>query len=86
MWGVAKKREKWYNGFMEVKVYSADWCPYCHAEMEWLEEMGVEFTEVDVETEGIEVEGLPVTEIGGERILGFDRNAIKAALKKNELI
>ena len=71
---------------MEVKVYSASWCPYCHAEMEWLEEIGVKFREIDIEEEGVEVTGLPVTEIGDERIEGFNRIAIKKALKKHKLI
>lgn len=78
--------EKCYNGAMEVKVYSASWCPYCHAEMEWLDELGVAFEEVDIEEAGVEVTGLPITEIGEEKIEGFDRPAIRRALKKHGLI
>jgi len=68
-----------------VKVYSTDTCPYCHALMDWLEELGVEFEEIDATTiEGIT--SVPVTEIEGEKIVGFDRPALKAALKKAGLI
>lgn len=48
--------------------------------MDWLDEMGVEYEEIDASSvEGIAA--VPVTEINGERIVGFDRPAIKKALK-----
>lgn len=51
--------------------------------MEWLEEQGLEYEEIDASTvPGITA--VPVTEINGERIVGFDRPAIKRALKKTE--
>ncbi|MBR2989724.1 glutaredoxin family protein [Candidatus Saccharibacteria bacterium] len=65
---------------MNVKVYSADWCGYCHAEMEWLDELGVEYEEINAD--GLNLEAIPVTEIDGEQIVGFDRPAILKALKK----
>lgn len=47
--------------------------------MEWLEEQGIEYQEIDASSmPGITA--VPVTEIGNERIVGFDRAAIKAAL------
>ena len=78
-------RGLWYNENM-IKVYSAEWCPYCHAEMEWLDEMGVEYEEVDIDKEGIKMPSIPVTEIGEEKIEGFNRAKIKRVLKKNGLI
>ncbi|MBQ3325601.1 glutaredoxin family protein [Candidatus Saccharibacteria bacterium] len=65
---------------MNVKVYSTSWCPYCHAEMDWLDELGVKYEEVDAED--MELSSIPVTEIGDEKIVGFDRPAILAALEK----
>ena len=63
-----------------IKVYSTITCPYCHALMDWLDDLGVEYEEVDATNmQGIEV--VPVTEIKNERIVGFDRPAIKRALK-----
>ena len=72
----------WYNGGMEkVKIYTTPTCVYCHALMDWLDSKGVEYQEMDAtKEEGISA--VPVTEIGGERIVGFDRPAIKKALKK----
>lgn len=63
-----------------IKVYSTSTCPYCHALMSWLDDLGVEYEEINAENiEGIT--SVPVTEINGERIIGFDRPAIKKALK-----
>ena len=64
-----------------IKVYSTATCPYCHALMDWLDDLGVEYEEIDAsDMEDIQV--VPVTEINGQRIEGFDRPAIKKALKK----
>lgn len=49
--------------------------------MEWLEEQGIEYQEIDASNlEGINA--VPVTEINGEKIIGFDRPAIKEALAR----
>ncbi|MCQ2049518.1 MAG: glutaredoxin family protein [Candidatus Saccharibacteria bacterium] len=63
-----------------IKVYSTATCPYCHALMDWLDDLGVEYEEVDA-TGNEEIKTVPVTEINGQRIVGFDRPAIKKALK-----
>ena len=65
---------------MQVKVYSTSWCPYCHAEMDWLDELGVKYEEVDAED--MNLSSIPVTEIGDKKIVGFDRPAILKALKE----
>lgn len=69
---------------MDVQVYSADWCGYCHALMEWLDELGVKYEEINAE--GLNLQAIPVTKIGDEEIVGFDRPAILKALKKAGLI
>ena len=69
-----------------VKVYSANWCPYCHAEMDWLDDLNVKYEEIDIEEEGIELSSIPITEIDEIKIEGFDRPAIKKALKKHGII
>ena len=63
-----------------IKIYTTPTCAYCHALMDWLDQMGVEYEEVDA-TQHPEISAVPVTEINGERIVGFDRPAIKRALK-----
>ena len=64
-----------------IKVYSTATCPYCHALMDWLDDLGVEYQEVDA-INMPDINAVPVTEINGERIVGFDRPAIKRALKQ----
>lgn len=62
-----------------IKIYTTPTCAYCHALMSWLDEMGVEYEEKDA-TKEPDIAAVPVTEINGERIVGFDRPAIKRAL------
>ena len=63
-----------------IKVYTTPTCAYCHALMDWLDEMGVKYKEMDA-TKEKDISAVPVTEINGQRIVGFDRPAIKKALK-----
>lgn len=62
-----------------IKIYTTQTCPYCHALMEWLEQQGISYEEIDASTMP-DIDTVPVTEINGERIVGFDRPAIKRAL------
>ena len=81
----------------KVIVYSTSWCAFCHTEMEWLKKLGVEYTAKDIEAEpaardellgmnGGNFQGVPVTDINGELILGFDRPKLEDALRRNGLI
>lgn len=63
-----------------IRVYTTPTCAYCHALMDWLDGMGVKYAEVDAKKYP-EITSVPVTEIDGEKIVGFDRPAIKRALK-----
>lgn len=63
-----------------IKVYTTPTCAYCHALMDWLDSKGIEYVEMDA-TKEKDITSVPVTEINGERIVGFDRPAIKRALK-----
>lgn len=63
-----------------VKVYTTPTCAYCHALMDWLESKDIEYVEMDA-TKDKTITTVPVTEIGDVRIVGFDRPAIKKALK-----
>ena len=66
-----------------IKIYTTPTCAYCHALMDWLDDMGVEYEEIDA-TKNPEITAVPVTEINSERIIGFDRPAIKRALAELE--
>lgn len=49
--------------------------------MDWLDEQNIEYEEIDASNMP-NIDVVPVTEIGDERIVGFDRPGIKAALAK----
>ena len=75
--------------FPKVKMYSTEWCVYCKYAKKFFEENKVPFEEVDVENNPKEAEemveksgqmGVPVIDIGGKIIVGFDREGIKKAL------
>ena len=74
-----------------VTVYSATWCAFCHASKDYLDKLGVKYTDKDVEADpaaGLEAvnksgqRGIPVLDIGGTIIVGFDRPKIDFALKQ----
>jgi len=74
-----------------IKVYSTPTCPWCERAKEFLKENKVEFKDIDVSTdreaamEMIEKSGqmgVPVIDINGRIIIGFNQNAIEEALGK----
>jgi len=78
-----------------VIVYSATWCAFCHAAKQYLEGKGVKFEDRDVESnmdfarEAVEKSGqmgIPVLDVDGTIILGFDRPRIDAALRDKKLV
>ena len=69
----------------KIKIYSTATCPYCHALMDWLDGQNIKYEEIDAENmEDIDI--VPLTVIGDTKITGFDRPAIKKALKANGII
>jgi glutaredoxin 3 len=86
-----------YTVYMDTKItiYSADWCAFCHAAKDYLTKLDVAFTEKNVEQDRAYAEeaieksqqmGIPVLDIDGEIIVGFDRPRIDAALKDKQLV
>ena len=72
-----------------IIVYSADWCAFCHAAKDYFTKKGVSYEERNVEqkpeyaVESVQKSGqrgIPVIDINGKIIVGFDRPAIDAAL------
>lgn len=75
---------------MDVKVYSTPTCPWCKKAKEFLKANNVKFEDIDVGSNQEKARemvkksgqmGVPVFEIGGKIIVGFDEKAINAALK-----
>lgn len=74
----------------KVIVYSATWCAFCHAAKDYFDKQGVDYEDRDVEknpsfgqeaVEKSDQRGIPVIDIDGVIIVGFDRVKIDAALK-----
>lgn len=70
---------------MVVRVFSTSTCPYCVTLKEFLKEHNVKFDDIDVgEDEKARNEmiqksgqmGVPVVEINGQMIVGFDKGEI----------
>lgn len=72
-----------------VKVYSTPTCSYCKMVKQFLTENNVAFTEIDVSTSQSSAQemisrsgqmGVPVVEIDGTIVVGFDKGRIKKLL------
>lgn len=75
---------------MKVKVYSTKFCPFCVKAKDFLKQNKISFEEIDVGTNKTAAEemikksgqlGVPVIEIDGKIIVGYDAEKLKAALK-----
>ena len=73
-----------------IKIYSTPFCPYCVTLKDYLKSKAVNFTDVDVSSndkereEMIEVSGqigVPVINVDGQIIIGFDKEQIDQILK-----
>jgi glutaredoxin len=78
----------------DVVLYSTTWCGYCRQAREYLKKKGVSYTERDIEKDegaveelgkkavaaGVRPQGVPVIDVRGKLILGFDRAALDDAL------
>jgi len=76
----------------QITIYRTSWCAFCHTEMQWLDKLGIAYTAKDIEADpaaneelmakiGGDFRGVPVTDIGGDLVLGFDRPKIQDAIK-----
>lgn len=68
-----------------VKVYSTPGCPYCFTLKEFLKQHNIEFEDIDVSKDKKDLDemvkksgqmGVPVIEIDGAIIVGFDKEKI----------
>ena len=74
---------------MKIKVYSTSQCPYCVSAKDFLRNNKIKFEEIDVgkdhkaAMEMIKISGqtgVPVIDINGKIIIGFDEEELKTAL------
>ncbi|MBE3582674.1 MAG: glutaredoxin family protein [Limnochordaceae bacterium] len=73
----------------QVLIYTTPSCPYCQAAKRFLRERGVPYRDIDVSRDqraAMEMVrksgqmGVPVLDIGGRIVIGFDRSKINALL------
>lgn len=80
----------------DITIYSTSWCAFCHTEMQWLDKLGIPYVAKDVEADkdayeelmgkiGGNFQGVPVTDIKGDIVLGFDRPKIQGAIEKHAI-
>jgi len=76
-------------GERKVKVYSTSTCPYCRMLKNFLDDNKIAYEDLNVGTDAAKREeminrsgqmGVPVTDIDGKIIIGFDKEAIKQEL------
>lgn len=74
-----------------VIIYSTTWCAYCKMLKQYLTDKGVAWVEKDIENDAAahgelmekidgNFRGVPVSDVNGTMVLGFDRPSIDAAL------
>lgn len=78
-----------------VTVYSTPTCVFCHALKEYLHDKNVKFTEKDI-SDDIDSQkwvfdhtgqlAVPVSDIEGNVVVGFDRPRIEALLREKKLL
>jgi glutaredoxin-like YruB-family protein len=78
-----------------ITIYSADWCAFCHAAKDYLDKKGIAYTDKNVEADPANAQeamdksdqtGIPVIDIDGTIIIGFDKPTIDDTLKKKKLV
>ncbi len=72
-----------------VRIYSTSTCPYCQRAKQFLSENNIPYEDIDVSVDSQAAEemiqksgqmGVPVLDIEGQIIVGFDKERIKRAL------
>jgi len=72
-----------------VRVYSTPTCPFCIRVKQFLKEKNVQFEDIDVSSDRARVQemfersgqmGVPVIDVDGEIVVGFDKEKISRLL------
>lgn len=78
----------------KIIIYGAEWCAFCHMAMRYLDDKGIKYKYIDVDHDpkaGMDAieksgqRGIPVIDLAGDIILGFDRPKIDASLKAHQI-
>lgn len=78
-----------------VTIYTTTWCGFCKMAKKYMDDLGVDYTEKDVEQdqaaamESVQKSGqmgVPVIDVNGSIIVGFDKDLLDRAFTANKLI
>jgi glutaredoxin len=82
----------------KIIVYGAEWCGFCHSMKQYLDQKKIAYEYKDIEKDEAgfnelmekldgqaNYRGIPVTDIAGDIILGFDRPKVDAAIAKHKI-
>jgi glutaredoxin-like YruB-family protein len=78
---------------MKVKVYSTSTCPYCKMAKTFFDEQGVPYDDLDVAADTAARDemvkksgqmGVPVIDVDGEVIIGFDKERLTGLIGKGD--
>lgn len=79
-----------------IIIYSTSTCAFCKTEKQYLDKKGIAYTEKNIEEDqaayaelleknnGI-YQGVPLTDIAGSIVLGFDRHKIDALIEEKDI-
>ena len=80
----------------KITIYRTSWCAFCHTEMQWLDHLGIPYVAKDIEEDKAAYDelmeksqgnfrGVPVTDVAGDLVLGFDRPKLQDAIKAHNI-
>ena len=76
----------------KVKIYTTNTCTYCDMDKDYMKEKSIGYEEINVESDEAAAKemieksgqmGVPVLEINGKVLVGFNKEEIEKALHKN---
>ncbi len=78
---------------MTITLYSTPSCPYCKLVKDYLKEQNLPFTDIDVSLDNDAIQkmvklsgqmGVPVIDISGQVIVGWNKNALEEVIKAQQ--
>ncbi|HMH70593.1 MAG TPA: glutaredoxin domain-containing protein [Candidatus Saccharimonadales bacterium] len=81
----------------QITIYSTTWCAFCKTEKQYLDKLGIKYIAKDIEQDKAAYEelmeksnggyqGVPVTDIAGTLVLGFDRRKIDSLIQEKGIV
>ena len=78
---------------MNITIYSTPTCPFCKQAKQFLDEKNIAYEDIDVSSDTQKAQetiekshqmGVPVIDVDGEILVGFDRKKLEALLEEGK--